>query len=907
MALGPCCTDLMKRRVELVEGWSRHVAFLLDLLYKLGALTEEDVDSVRGGGCRGERERMRRLLDVLHGRGEEACRAFQHALQQVSADPQPPPSDSNSCGQSLTFPELQGAMRKHKEILALEHSPMDYLSIRGRAAADGSNCTFIETTLLQSVGFLVPPRYQHEATDAGDAFRTVEVPPGTQGPTCGFSTLCQSLLFGRDDGVIFLCGVAGSGKTTLVRQLVHEWVVSEETQKVIISLSFRELNLVSEPQSLQDLLCVHYSHLRPVLAHILASDPSKILLILDGLDEFRIPLDFDRTPKCSDPELAQSMGSMVVNLIKGNLLPGRSLLLTSRPYAVTKVPLQLVSVFFTVLGFSPEQQHQYFLRTCQTAEAADVIQHYVSSHKPLLRMCHIPAFCWIVATALQNFSNAQESLQQKLDDKQESVALKTRVVVVPQGPGKPTTITEIYCCFLKAIIVFHTEGREANLGVNRLQEAPQVMQGMRSLLRDLGGLAFRGLLERRFLFDNSDLGSLALGHCELSRAFLVETLREDRTSLVCEKSFHFIHTSLQEFLAALYYVQQSLSGRDPFSGHKPGLLEVMRKALEAGRYRLIGPSYHRHIKKVFCWSESHQSGHLDLFCRFLSGLLVPSTRQILEGLFPQEPQKLLSVPACRAAGPVPPASAPPFFLKLLRSQLQHRELRPERQVNACHCLYEALDPGLPQRLERWLRLLAQQGEPALERQRQQQDWSELAFLLELSPALQDLNLEAQDLRADGLRRLLPVLHLFHTLRLAQNPLGPEGAAVLCLAVRNPDCRIEKLWLVATDLGCNGVEILSDALKENRTVVDLRMAINSIGDKGAGHLAELLRHNHTLRDIRLRDNHVTDKGAELLMAALKDNNTLEFLWLFDNKFSKDGVRKLKEFAKSRSTLDIKVCV
>lgn len=148
--------------------------------------------------------------------------------------------------------------------------------------------------------------------------------------------------------------------------------------------------------------------------------------------------------------------------------------------------------------------------------------------------------------------------------------------------------------------------------------------------------------------------------------------------------------------------------------------------------------------------------------RFLSGLLVPSTRQILEGLFPQEPRKLLSVPACRAAGPAPPVSAPPFCLKLLRSQLQRQELLPERQVNACHCLYEALDPGLPRRLERWLRLLAQQGEPALGRQ--QQDWSELAFLLELSPALQDLNLEAQDLRADGLRRLLPVLHLFRTLR-----------------------------------------------------------------------------------------------------------------------------------------------
>lgn len=613
MALGPCCTELLKRRVELVEGWSRHVAFLLNLLYKMGALTEEDVDSVRGSGCRSERESMRRLLDVLHGRGEEACRAFQHALQQMPVGSQPPPSDSNS-GQSLTFPELQGAMKRHKEILAREHSPRDYLSIRGRAAADGSDCTFIETTLLQSTGFLVPPRYQHEATDSADAFRKAEVPHGSRGATCGFSTLCQSLLFGRDGGVVFVCGVAGSGKTTLVRRLVHEWLTSEETQKVIISLSFRELNLLSEPQSLQHRLCVHYSHLRPVLAHILASEPSKILLILDGLDEFRFPLDFDRTPKCSDPELAQSTGSMVVNLIKGNLLPGCSLLLTSRPHAVTKVPLQLVSLFYTVLGFSPEQQHQYFLRTCQTAEAADMIQRYVSSHKPLLRMCHIPAFCWIVATALQNFSNAQESLQQE-SLQQESVALKTPVVGLPPAPGKPTTITEIYCCFLKAILVFHTEGREANLGANRLQEAPQVMQGMRPLLRDLGGLAFRGLLERRFLFDSSDLGSLALGHCELSRAFLVETLREDRTALVCERSFHFIHTSLQEFLAAVYYVQQSLSGRDPFSGRKPGLLEFMHKGLETARYRLVGRSYHRHIKKAFCWSESHQSGHLDLFCR----------------------------------------------------------------------------------------------------------------------------------------------------------------------------------------------------------------------------------------------------------------------------------------------------
>uniref|UniRef100_A0A8C9U6V8 Si:dkey-118k5.3 n=1 Tax=Scleropages formosus TaxID=113540 RepID=A0A8C9U6V8_SCLFO len=809
-------------------------------------------------------------------------------------------------------------LRKHKEILGREHVPADYLSVRGGQLSGSELGPFTETTLSQRQGYAVPLRYQHETTEVGDAFRKAELGPEGQGQTCEFSKVCQSLLFDRADGVTLLSGVAGSGKTTLVRRLVHDWAASEESQKVVFSLSFRELNLVSEPQSLQELLCVHYNHLRAILPQILASDFGRILLILDGLDEFRFPLDFDRTPKCSDPELAQSMGDMVVNLIKGNLLPGMSLLLTSRPHALSKVPPQLVSVFYTVLGFSPDQQRQYFLQTCRTPRAAEKVLQYVSSHQPLLLMCHIPAFCWIVATALQDSVEAQGStpLQDPMPlsthettDSPIATEPKTMCTLTdaPQGPGKPATVTEIYCCFLKAILVFHGEGREGTSRVHRLQEAPRVLRGMRSLLRDLGALAFRGLLERRFLFDAADLGALALNCSDLSRAFLVEILREDRASLACERSFHFIHTSVQEFLAALYYVLQSLSGADPFFSPKPGLASLTGKALTAATCRLLGHNrlVRRNVKKAFRLSESHQSGHLDLFCRFVSGLLVPGTHQILDGIFPREPRKLFPGSTGRAAAPTSPTSAPPFLLRLLHSQLQRQELRPERQVNACHCLYEALDPGLSARMQNWLCLLAQQAVAGSVRT--EQDWSELAFLLELSPSLQDLNLEAQGLGAEGLRRLLPVLPLFSTLRLGLNPLGPEGAAILSQALRSPDCRIERLWVVQTGLGCEGMKILTEGLRENHTVVDLRMAINGIGDEGAYCLAELLRTNRTLRDIRLRDNKVTDKGAECLMAALVENTTLQCLWLFDNKFSKDGVQRLKEFAKGRATLDIKVCI
>lgn len=140
----------------------------------------------------------------------------------------------------------------------------------------------------------------------------------------------------------------------------------------------------------------------------------------------------------------------------------------------------------------------------------------------------------------------------------------------------------------------------------------------------------------------------------------------------------------------------------------------------------------------------------------MSGLLVPKTRYILNGLFCEEPRSYFA-----SCVPLTYAS-PSFVLKLLHTQLHSPSLSPERQMNVCHCLYEAQDPGLPQRLQAWIKLLSQEGKGQCTLANR--DWSELAFLLQLSPNLQTLSLDAQGLNAEGLRRLLPVLPLFSTLR-----------------------------------------------------------------------------------------------------------------------------------------------
>ncbi|XP_051521124.1 protein NLRC3 isoform X2 [Myxocyprinus asiaticus] len=900
MAVGSCNVEIQERRVELIENYSEHLTRLLDVLFHVGAVTEEDLSLIRGSSLKGERECMRVLLDVLNGRGEESCRAFLYLLPSVQ--------EGTASAAKPEQNNRQDHLKKHKDILARQHCVVDYLSIRGQNSGQTEIGCLTDITFSRQNGYALPSQCRHESSRVGDAFRA----RGDE--ICVFSDVFENLLSNQTSGVNMLSGVAGSGKTTVVRRLVRVWAADTNSSKIVLSLSFRELNLITQEQSLQELLTDHYSHLKPILTDLLTSNPAQFLLILDGLDEFCYHLNFEHTPKCSDPERKQPIQAIVVNLIKGNLLPGVSIFLTSRPHAISKVPPLLISQFYSLLGFSVAQQKQYFEQNCGSPEAAAAVWASVSSHKPLLLMCHIPAFCWIVSTALHDGGSCLcldtvsarpgKRVLCNEEAKRPNPSLGPEELtntIFSQDTSKPVTITEIYCCFVKSILLFHVQGRTEGSHLTRLQLLPCVLGEMQPFLKSLGAMAFKGLLERRFIFDISDLNSFNLGSTKLSQVFLIEIFKEDRASLTFEQGFHFIHTSVQEFLAALYYVFQSLSGSDPFSGLKPPTGHYLRfvcKQMVSAVNKLGRPHrlFRRRIKKALRCGERHQSGHMDLFCRFVCGLLVPRTRQILNGFFPDGPRTHLS--------PVTPSPAPtpPFLLRLLHSQLHSSTLSPERQVNVCHCLYEAQDPGLSQRLQGWMKVLSQQTSD----QSGSVNWSELAFLLQLSPDLQFLNLDAQGLNADGLRRLLPVLPLFSTLSVGQNPIGPEGAAVLSLALQNPDCCIQRLWVVATGLGCEGLKILAEALKENHTVTDLRMAINKIGDVGAGCLAELLRTNRTLTDIRLRDNLVTDKGADLLMAALKENTTLQYLWMFDNKLSKDGVKKLREFAKSRPNLDIKVC-
>ncbi|XP_056310755.1 protein NLRC3 [Danio aesculapii] len=87
-------------------------------------------------------------------------------------------------------------------------------------------------------------------------------------------------------------GVAGIGKSVSVQKFVLDWTEGKENQDIsfIFPLPFREMNLKEkERQSLKDLITQFFPETKGL--NLTRSTRFKVLFILDGLDECRLPLN----------------------------------------------------------------------------------------------------------------------------------------------------------------------------------------------------------------------------------------------------------------------------------------------------------------------------------------------------------------------------------------------------------------------------------------------------------------------------------------------------------------------------------------------------------------------------------------------------------------------------------------
>ncbi|XP_072891758.1 NACHT, LRR and PYD domains-containing protein 3-like [Hemitrygon akajei] len=231
------------------------------------------------------------------------------------------------------------------------------------------------------------------------------------------------------------------------------------------------------------------------------------------LEKLRTDHRRDTEPQytCTDPEFKCKVSDIVYSLIQHKLLPGCSVLVTTRPTALHLLEKAEISVRAEILGFSGEERKEYFNRHFEDQTVAAAVFKYVKENEILYTMSYNPSYCWILALALGPF------FTQRVRDPQ----------LVPK------TITQLYSYYIYNILKNH--GREI--------ERP------RDVLLRVGQMAFRGVFEKKIVFTDGDLINYNLQPSQFLSGFLMELLeRENSAQSVV---YTFPHLTIQEFVAAV--------------------------------------------------------------------------------------------------------------------------------------------------------------------------------------------------------------------------------------------------------------------------------------------------------------------------------------------------------------------
>ncbi|XP_042252056.1 NACHT, LRR and PYD domains-containing protein 12-like [Thunnus maccoyii] len=728
--------------------------------------------------------------------------------------------------------------------------------------------------------------------EVNDEHEVRQIETATRKPDRPETTIRQEDIFKASPGIdepirtVMTKGVAGIGKTVLTQKFTLDWAEDKANQDIQFTFpfTFRELNVLKEKKySLVEL--VHHFFTETKEAGICRFEDFQVVFIFDGLDECRLPLDFHNNKILTDVTESTSVDVLLTNLIRGKLLPSARLWITTRPAAANQIPSECVGMVTEVRGFTDPQKEEYFRKRFRDEKQASTIISHIKTPRSIHIMCHMPVFCWITATVLED-------------------VLKSR-----EGGELPKTLTEMYIHFL--VVQSKLKNFKYDGGA---ETDPHWNAESRNMIESLGKLAFKQLRKGNLIFYESDLTECGINirAASVYSGVFTQIFKEER-GLYQDKVFCFVHLSVQEFLAALHvHLTFINSGVNLLAEEQTTSQKSETREDKSAEKHLYQSAVDEALKSP--------NGHLDLFLRFLLGLSLQTNQTLLRGLLTQRGSS---------------SQTNQETVKYIKKKISEN-LSAERSINLFHCLNELNDDSLVEEIQWYLSsgtLSTKKLSPA--------QWSALVFtLLSSEKDLDMFDLEKYSASEEVLLRLLPVVKASNKALLNGCNLSERSCAalssvlssqssslreldmsnnnlqkleLLSAGLESPHCRLETLRLTSCGLSESHCEVVASALKSSTSHLrELNFSKNNLQDSGVKLLSAALESpNYRLETLRLSFCSLSEDSCASLATALKSNPShLRELQLSYNKLQDSGVKLLCDFLESPhcrlETLRLNLC-
>ena len=676
---------------------------------------------------------------------------------------------------------------------------------------------------------------------------------------------------------VLVVGRPGIGKTSFSTKLLRLWASGEafngdEHFHVVFLLKFRRFNNDNANLSLRDLIARSETvrSLDDAVWDFIKQEPTKVLLIFDGLDEYSRKKDIEAQEdeltykNCVEEKMPVSV--LYNKLAEGKLFPGASIVTTTRPTAVKCVRHVRFQRTVEIRGFTSDDVKEYVENFSRGyPQATEKMWEHIKSNMNLFSFCYIPMNCFLICHCL------------------------LQIILSESSQALPTKMTDIYKITVKMFLLSHNrEGFSpeelARLKSTHMDEPfDKLPEKLQKVCRSLGKIASKGIEEGRLLFESSEVSGLE--DCGLLHK--LPDLKRKALDAPSKSQFCFTHLTVQEFFAAKHLVDTKAD---------EGIEEFVCNHINDGTWQvvlqfaagLLRSSLSSHIFIKLLPESSTKKNPLSSKSKTLTSW--PATIE----------DRYLAVQVCKCLYEINDEQQQPVLqnkiekIKFNAVEFTDGSLAPIDVAAVFHFL-ESTEEVLHINLS--ANFLRELGANEVKK-----------FIVHRGRKLQSLNLSSNNFTDSAAKDFAAALkHSYcklESLDLRHNKLTDNAAKDFAAALQHSNCKLESLHLSYNNLTDNTAKDFAAALKHSNCKLEsLDLSRNNFTDNTAKDFAAALQDsNCKLESLYLSNDKFTDNAAKDFAAALKHSNCkLELLVLSKTNFTAEGCQYLTDAGKQSNCI------